>query len=126
MVTSCEYCRGRPLRGVLFWRWDLQVYADMAPADYGVQVGDTTMDIIRDNAAQVKQLAAQQPPNPACKVGCWVPETQKTTFSTVNRSAPAPSHVSCLLERENAAAEVQGFHCCFSCKIPLVLFSAGL
>ncbi len=32
-------CRGRPLRGVLFWRWDLQVYAGMAPADYGVQVG---------------------------------------------------------------------------------------
>jgi hypothetical protein len=45
------------------------------------------MELVRENAAQVKQLAAQQPPNPSCKVGCWVPDTQKSTFSTVNRCA---------------------------------------
>jgi len=84
------WCRGRPLRGVLFWRWDLQVYAGMAPADYGVQVGDTTFDLIRDNAAKVKALAAQQPPNASCKVGCWVPEVHSGTFSTVNRCALPP------------------------------------
>ncbi|BDA41827.1 Mannan endo-1,4-beta-mannosidase 4 [Coccomyxa sp. Obi] len=81
---------GRPLRGVLFWRWDLQVYAGMAPADYGVQVGDSTFDLIRDNAGKIKQLAAQQPPDSACKVGCWVPDVHSGTFSTVNRCVNKP------------------------------------
>lgn len=77
--------RGRPLRGVLFWRWDLQVYANTDPADYGVQAQDTTFGLIRQNADQLKVLSAQQPPNAACKVGCWVPEVHAGTFSTVNR-----------------------------------------
>ena len=38
-------CRNRPLRGVLFWRWDLQVYQGMAPADYGVQVTSSLCSI---------------------------------------------------------------------------------
>ena len=76
---------------MLFWRWDLQVYAGMAPADYGVQVADTTFDLIRDNAAKVKVLSAQQPPDPSCKVGCWVPDIHSGTFSTVNRCARSPS-----------------------------------
>jgi hypothetical protein len=82
-------CRGRPLRGVLFWRWDLQVYAGTDPADYGVQVQDSTFDLIKGNADQLKVLSAQQPPNAACKVGCWVPEVHAGTFSTVNRCALA-------------------------------------
>ena len=84
-------CSGRPLRGVLFWRWDLQVYAGTDPADYGVQVQDTTFDIIKENADQSKILSAQQPPNAACRVGCWVPEIHAGTFSTVNRCAAAAS-----------------------------------
>jgi hypothetical protein len=79
--------RGRPLRGVLFWRWDLQVYAGTDPADYGVQVQDSTFNLIKGNADQLKVLSAQQPPNAACKVGCWVPEVHAGTFSTVNRCA---------------------------------------
>ena len=50
-----------------------------------VQVGDTTFEVIRENAAQLKQLAGQQPPRAACKVGCWVPQSHSGTFSTVNR-----------------------------------------
>ena len=84
---SALLCSGRPLRGVLFWRWDLQVYAGTDPADYGVQVQDTTFDIIKENADQLKVLSAQQPPNVSCKVGCWVPEVHAGTFSTVNRYA---------------------------------------
>lgn len=80
--------RNRPLRGALFWRWDLQVYAGMAPADYGVQVADTTFDTIRESAAAAKKLATQQPPQPSCKLGCWVPEAQQSTFSAANRCAP--------------------------------------
>ena len=82
-------CRGRPLRGVLFWRWDMQVYAGTDPADYGVRLEDTTFDLIRQNADQLKILSAQQPPNAACRVGCWVPEVHAGTFSTVNRCALA-------------------------------------
>ena len=82
---------GRPLRGVLFWRWDLQVYANTDPADYGVRVEDTTFDLIKENADQLKVLSAQQPPNVSCKVGCWVPEVHAGTFSTVNRCAQMPS-----------------------------------
>ena len=86
-------CRGRPLRGVLFWRWDMQVYAGTDPADYGVRVEDTTFDLIRQNADQLKILSAQQPPNAACRVGCWVPEVHAGTFSTVNRCPLALDHV---------------------------------
>ena len=136
---------------------DLQVYANMAPADYGVQVngstclitlvvlnchadclhascaslpttpvmphalialtallplsdlklkhahgcvqvGDTTFEIIRENAAQLKRLAGQQPPRAACKVGCWVPQSHSGTFSTVNRCGFSfqPSATACL------------------------------
>ncbi|CAK0746787.1 hypothetical protein CVIRNUC_001718 [Coccomyxa viridis] len=82
---------GRPLRGVLFWRWDMQVYAGTDPADYGVRVEDTTFDLIRQNADQLKILSAQQPPNAACRVGCWVPEIHAGTFSTVNRCMNQPS-----------------------------------
>ena len=91
-------CRGRPLRGVLFWRWDLQVYAGTDPADYGVQVQDTTFDIIKENADQQKVLSAQQPPNAACRVGCWVPEVHAGTFSTVNRCAQRSFDVVCTLQ----------------------------
>ena len=71
------------------------MYAGTDPADYGVQVQDTTFDIIKENADQQKVLSAQQPPNAACRVGCWVPEIHAGTFSTVNRCArctlqPAP------------------------------------
>ena len=69
----------------------------MAPADYGVQVADTTFELIRDSAATVKALAAQQPPQPSCKVGCWVPEAQQGTFSAANRCA-APSPASAALD----------------------------
>ncbi len=99
-LSCCGVCahRGRPLRGVLFWRWDLQVYAGMAPADYGVQVADTTFDLIRDNASKVKMLAAQQPPDSSCKVGCWVPDVHSGTFSTVNRcAATLPHRICCLM-----------------------------
>ena len=90
-------CRGRPLRGVLFWRWDMQVYAGTDPADYGVRVEDTTFDLIRQNADQLKILSAQQPPNAACRVGCWVPEIHAGTFSTVNRCALPFNHASAQL-----------------------------
>ena len=91
-------CRGRPLRGVLFWRWDMQVYAGTDPADYGVRVEDTTFDLIRQNADQLKTLSAQQPPNAACRVGCWVPEIHAGTFSTVNRCALALNHAGAQLQ----------------------------
>ena len=65
------------------------MYANTDPADYGVRSQDTTFDIIKENADQLKVLSAQQPPNVSCKVGCWVPEVHAGTFSTVNRCAQA-------------------------------------
>jgi hypothetical protein len=83
--------RNRALRGVLFWRWDLNVYAGMPPADYGLLAGDTTFDIVRRNADQVKSLMVSMPPAPSCKLGCWVPAPEHiSSKKTLNKCAPIP------------------------------------
>lgn len=82
-------CRNRALRGVLFWRWDLNVYEGMPPADYGLLAIDTTFDIVQKNADQVKSLMVSIPPAPSCKLGCWVPVTEQVSSKrSVNKCAP--------------------------------------
>ena len=44
----------RALRGVLFWRWDLPVYAGVTPADYGLTHGEPTFAIIKRHSDQVR------------------------------------------------------------------------
>lgn len=68
--TALDTDRG--LAGSLFWRWDVQVYADSAVADYGVSQQDSTFGTIQRHAAKVRQKAAARPPRPECRLGCWV------------------------------------------------------
>lgn len=89
--VSGVVCRNRALRGVLFWRWDLNVYEGMPPADYGLLAIDSTFDIVQKNADQVKSLMVSIPPAPSCKLGCWVPVTEQVSSKrTVNKYAPPP------------------------------------
>lgn len=69
----CVLCSGQPLRGSLFWRWDLVVYEDQPRADYGVRIYDTTFNLIQSHAAAVSRLTASQPPSATCGLQCWVP-----------------------------------------------------
>lgn len=81
--------RNRALRGVLFWRWDLNVYEGMPPADYGLLAEDSTFDIVRQNADQVKSLMVSIPPAPSCKLGCWVPVSEQiSSKKSISKYAP--------------------------------------
>lgn len=42
IILKCGGRRDRGLVGSLFWRWDVQVYAGSAVADYGVRRFDST------------------------------------------------------------------------------------
>ena len=65
-------CRGQPLQGSLFWRWDLIIYEDQPRADYGVRTYDTTFNLVKSHAKMVSHLQASQPPAATCKLQCWV------------------------------------------------------
>lgn len=65
--------RDQPLRGSLFWRWDLVIYEAQPRADYGVRSYDTTFSLVQAHSQVVAQLQASTPPAASCGLQCWVP-----------------------------------------------------
>jgi hypothetical protein len=60
----------------------------MPPADYGLLAEDSTFDIVRQNADQVKSLMVSIPPAPSCKLGCWVPVNEQiSSKKSINKCA---------------------------------------
>eukprot|EP01026_Neomeris_dumetosa_P036820 TRINITY_DN2976_c0_g1_i11.p1 TRINITY_DN2976_c0_g1~~TRINITY_DN2976_c0_g1_i11.p1 ORF type:complete len:487 (-),score=43.13 TRINITY_DN2976_c0_g1_i11:309-1628(-) len=62
--------------GSLFWRWHMPKFAGEGTGEYGVQPEDTTFPIIKQHANFINTVINQVPPNPQCKLECWVAEVQ--------------------------------------------------
>lgn len=87
VLQTHEFCRGAPLAGSLFWRWDLIIYENQPRADYGVRLEDSTFSYIKPHAKLVSQLQASTPPSSSCKLDCWVPNEEQKSWVTT------PSHL---------------------------------
>ena len=80
-------CRGQPLQGSLFWRWDLIIYEDQPRADYGVRTYDTTFNLVKSHAKLVSHLQASRPPAATCKLQCWVPADSGNRWDLLTQNA---------------------------------------
>eukprot|EP01023_Acetabularia_acetabulum_P038280 TRINITY_DN36611_c0_g1_i2.p1 TRINITY_DN36611_c0_g1~~TRINITY_DN36611_c0_g1_i2.p1 ORF type:complete len:223 (-),score=17.54 TRINITY_DN36611_c0_g1_i2:368-1036(-) len=62
--------------GSLFWRWHMPKFAGQGTGEYGVQPMDTTFPIIQQHAKFINTKINSVPPNPTCKLECWIPKKQ--------------------------------------------------
>lgn len=78
-VCSGLGCRGQALQGSMFWCLDVAVYSrDAWPGPYAVRPEHSTFGIVREHAAQLRNIIVTTAPDPLCmrehKTKCYVPQ----------------------------------------------------